>query len=82
MKVLVCGGAGYIGSNMTALLTHEGHEPIVFDNFSKGHKSAIGHAEFVQGVEYLANIVVHFRQHIGMVTVAGFTNEIRMWQDG
>ena len=49
MRVLVCGGAGYIGSNMTAKLTAEGHGPVVFDNLSKGHKSAIGDAEFVEG---------------------------------
>ena len=49
MKVLVCGGAGYIGSNMTAMLAAEGHEPIVFDNLSKGHKAAIGKNEFVLG---------------------------------
>jgi UDP-glucose 4-epimerase len=49
MKVLVCGGAGYIGSNMTAMLAAEGHEPIVFDNLSKGHKAAIGNNEFVLG---------------------------------
>ena len=41
MRVLVCGGAGYIGSHMTALLAAEGHEPVVFDNFSKGHRSAV-----------------------------------------
>lgn len=49
MNVLVCGGAGYIGSNMTALLAREGHEPVVFDNLSKGHKSAIGKTELIQG---------------------------------
>jgi UDP-glucose 4-epimerase len=49
MRVLVCGGAGYIGSNMTAMLAAEGHEPVVFDNLSKGHKSAIGDTEFVKG---------------------------------
>ena len=49
MRVLVCGGAGYIGSNMTAMLAAEGHEPVVFDNLSKGHKSAIGETEFVEG---------------------------------
>ena len=49
MKVLVCGGAGYIGSNMTAMLAAEGHESIVFDNLSKGHKAAIGNNEFVLG---------------------------------
>lgn len=49
MRVLVCGGAGYIGSNMTALLTAEGHEPVVYDNLSMGHKSAIGQAQAVHG---------------------------------
>jgi UDP-glucose 4-epimerase len=49
MKVLVCGGAGYIGSNMTALLAAEGHQPIVFDNFSKGHRSAVKDVEVITG---------------------------------
>jgi UDP-glucose 4-epimerase len=49
MRVLVCGGAGYIGSNMTALLAAEGHEPVVFDNLSKGHRAAIRNTEFVLG---------------------------------
>ena len=49
MRVLVCGGAGYIGSNMTAMLTRQGHEPIVFDNLSKGHRAAVKDAELVQG---------------------------------
>lgn len=49
MKVLVCGGAGYIGSNMTAMLVSEGHEPVVFDNLSKGHKGAIKDVAFVEG---------------------------------
>jgi len=49
MRVLVCGGAGYIGSNMTALLAAEGYEPVVYDNISMGHRSAIGDNEFVHG---------------------------------
>jgi UDP-glucose 4-epimerase len=49
MKVLVCGGAGYIGSNMTAMLASEGHEPVVYDNLSKGHKAAIADAKLVTG---------------------------------
>jgi len=49
MKVLVCGGAGYIGSNMTALLAREGHEPVVYDNFSKGHRGAVPDARVVEG---------------------------------
>lgn len=49
MKVLVCGGAGYIGSNMTAMLVREGHHPIVFDNLSKGHQASIADKELVTG---------------------------------
>lgn len=49
MRILVCGGAGYIGSNMTAMLAAEGHEPIVFDNLSRGHRSAVRQAELIKG---------------------------------
>ena len=49
MRVLVCGGAGYIGSNMTAMLAAIGFEPVVFDNLSTGHRSAVGSALFVEG---------------------------------
>lgn len=49
MKVLVCGGAGYIGSNMTAILGEAGHKPIVYDNLSSGHRKAVGNAEFIKG---------------------------------
>ncbi len=61
MKVLVCGGAGYIGSNMTALLARTGHEPIVLDNFSKGHRAAVRGVKVVTGDladrEFLAGIL-------------------------
>ncbi len=49
MRILVCGGGGYIGSNMTALLAAEGHTPVVFDNFSKGHRAAVENAEIIVG---------------------------------
>jgi UDP-glucose 4-epimerase len=49
MRVLVCGGAGYIGGNMTAMLAAEGHQPIVLDNFSKGHRSAVKGVQTVVG---------------------------------
>ena len=47
MRVLVCGGAGYIGSNMTAMLVREGYQPVVFDNLSKGHREAVHNVQFV-----------------------------------
>ena len=50
MKVLVCGGAGYIGSNMTLMLDQQdGFEPVVYDNLSKGHRVAVRDVDFVQG---------------------------------
>lgn len=49
MKILVCGGAGYIGSNMTHLLADAGHEPIVLDNFSKGHRAAVRDVKVIEG---------------------------------
>ncbi len=49
MRVLVCGGAGYIGSNMAAMLAAEGLEPVVYDNLSKGHKAAVKGIKFVNG---------------------------------
>ncbi len=41
MRVVVTGGAGYIGSHMTALLIERGHEAIVVDDFSGGHRDAV-----------------------------------------
>ncbi|MEE8577255.1 MAG: UDP-glucose 4-epimerase GalE [candidate division Zixibacteria bacterium] len=49
MKILLAGGAGYIGSNMAAMLKSSGHEPIVFDNLSKGHRQAVGQVKLVEG---------------------------------
>ena len=49
MRILVAGGAGYIGSNMAACLAAEGHQPIIYDNLSKGHTAAIKGCEFVKG---------------------------------
>lgn len=47
-KVLVVGGAGFIGSHMTLLLKERGYTPIVFDNFLTGHQTAL-HDECVKG---------------------------------
>ncbi|PJC75572.1 MAG: UDP-glucose 4-epimerase GalE, partial [Syntrophobacterales bacterium CG_4_8_14_3_um_filter_58_8] len=41
MKILVTGGAGYIGSHVVKALGEAGHEIIVFDNLSTGHEWAI-----------------------------------------
>lgn len=41
MRVLVTGGAGYIGSVVTEELVRDGHEVVVYDNLYKGHRAAV-----------------------------------------
>ena len=50
MRVLVTGGAGYIGSVVAEELLRDGHEVTVFDSLVKGHRGAVVEgAEFVEG---------------------------------
>jgi UDP-glucose 4-epimerase len=50
MKILVTGGAGYIGSIVTEELINKGHEVVAFDNLYYGHRAAVHpDAAFVQG---------------------------------
>jgi UDP-glucose 4-epimerase len=50
MKVLITGGAGYIGSNMVKRLLDEGHAVTVADSLERGHKEFVDQrATFIQG---------------------------------
>ena len=50
MKILVTGGAGYIGSTVAAELIKAGDQVVVIDNLSQGHRSAVHpDAVFVEG---------------------------------
>ena len=50
MKILVTGGAGYIGSVCVEDLLNRGHDVTVFDNLTEGHRKAVDQrAKFVQG---------------------------------
>ncbi len=48
-RILVVGGAGYIGSHMTDYLTRMGYAPYVLDDLSTGHRDAVLEASFIQG---------------------------------
>jgi UDP-glucose-4-epimerase GalE len=49
MRVLVTGGAGYIGSHTAKALVKSGHEPLTLDNLSSGHRWALKWGRFVEG---------------------------------
>ncbi len=55
MRVLVTGGAGYIGSVVTEELVRDGHEVVVYDSLYKGHRAAVVagaqfvHADLIDG---------------------------------
>lgn len=72
MRVLVTGGAGYIGSHVVHQLGDAGHEIVVYDNLSTGHPWAVLHGELVVGdladivslerlfEKYSFDVVMHF----------------------
>lgn len=49
MKVLITGGAGYIGSITNAVMREQEYETVVFDNLSLGHKEAVGDTKLIVG---------------------------------
>lgn len=49
MAILICGGAGYIGSHVNKSLNGKGHETVVLDNLSRGHREAVKWGTFEQG---------------------------------
>jgi UDP-glucose 4-epimerase len=49
MNILVFGGAGYIGSHLCKYLHEQGHQILVFDNLSTGHKASVKWGKLVEG---------------------------------
>ncbi len=50
MRILVTGGAGYIGGTVAHLLLEKGHQVVVYDNLCHGHRSLLPpQAEFIEG---------------------------------
>jgi UDP-glucose-4-epimerase GalE len=72
MKILVTGGAGYIGSHAVRLFLSRGHDVWIYDNLSEGHRAAVPAERLIVGdlgetarldqvlVELPIEAVVHF----------------------
>ena len=76
MRILVTGGAGYIGSHAVLMLGQAGHEIVVLDNLSTGHAWAVLSGKFVEADladapamdslfdAHAFDAVIHFAAHI------------------
>lgn len=76
MKILIVGGAGYIGSHMVKILLEHGHRVIVYDNLSSGYRDAVLGGTFIKGdladkdklddvfARLMPEAVMHFASHI------------------
>lgn len=49
MKILITGGAGYVGSACLRYVADQGHEVMAYDNLSMGHRAAVAGHPFVEG---------------------------------
>ena len=76
MTILVTGGAGYIGSTVVFELDRAGHDVVVFDNLSQGHREAVPTGvSFVEGdlddraliddaiATHAPDAIMHFASH-------------------
>ena len=61
MKLLVVGGAGYIGSHTVRRLNQQGHQVLVFDNLCTGHRQAVPSGQLIVGdlsqVDHLSRVL-------------------------
>lgn len=84
MKILICGGAGYIGSHVAAAIHDSGHSPVVYDNLSAGHRWAVQWGPLVEGdLLDRPTIEAALRQHEieAVVQLAGSINVGESMQD-
>lgn len=71
MKVLVLGGAGYIGSHTALALREKGFEPVVLDDLSRGHRAAVVGATLIE-VDYTTVDLAAVLKNSGCAAVMHF----------
>jgi UDP-glucose 4-epimerase len=74
VRVLVTGGAGFIGSALTHVLLHEGHDVTVLDNLSTGFKALVPEgARFIEAdLRDEEKLPEHLRGHDAVIHMAAF----------
>ena len=61
MKLLVAGGAGFLGSNLCETLLKIGHEVIALDNYITGSKKNIEHLQQYQNFSFINHDIIEYR---------------------
>lgn len=65
MAILICGGAGYIGSHVNKQLSKAGYETIVLDNLSNGNRESVKWGTFIQGdlknIEDIETVFIRYK---------------------
>jgi UDP-glucose 4-epimerase len=77
MRILVPGGAGYIGSHTCQLLKEQGFQPVVYDNLVNGHEWAVKWGPFVHGdIQDTDRLIKCMKDHKieGVIHFAAFIN--------
>jgi len=89
--ILVTGGAGYVGSHACKSLARAGHHPVVFDDFSTGHRGAVRYGPLVEGnllntealertfIDHAPQAVMHFAAFSDVGP--SVTDPARYWQN-
>jgi len=63
-KILVTGGAGYIGSHTVRQLAHKNYTPVIYDNLSTGYREFVQDFEFIEGdIGDFDTLVSVFKKH-------------------
>ena len=79
MRVLLTGGAGYVGSHVAVALAEAGHEPVIYDDLSTGHRAAALDFPLVEGdvgdrvsmLRVLGEFGIEAVMHFAALIVAG-----------
>ncbi len=89
MKILITGGAGFIGSHISKLLLNAGYEVVIVDNFSKGHQDLVPEkaklikaniadenalAKALEGVESVIHMASWIEVPLSVTDPVGFAN--------
>ncbi len=61
MKILITGGAGFIGSHLSERLVNDGHEVMVLDDFSSGSRANL--SNITDRIQLIESSILDIEQH-------------------